>query len=199
MEKVTEHLNEFKSKIPNSVEELQDYLDYLKEKIPTSYDDFKPQIEYVKSIKGEDVVNDFKNLKVSPITVSLTLVAFTTLYLFGKLIGGGRAEETPKKKPRKKLTKAQKANRQIQEILDYVELTYVPEIDKFIETYKELSSEDVEYKFNYFEEMLLKELMKFDAIDVTSNEILRDNRRKVIKFIQDHQKRLDKFKKEIST
>ena len=118
MEKVTEHLNEFKSKIPNSVEELQDYLDYLKEKIPTSYDDFKPQIEYVKSIKGEDVVNDFKNLKVSPITVSLTLVAFTTLYLFGKLIGGGRAEETPKKKPRKKLTKAQKANRQIQEILD---------------------------------------------------------------------------------
>ena len=86
--KVTEHLNEFKSKIPNSVEELQDYLDYLKEKIPTSYDDFKPQIEYVKSIKGEDVVNDFKNLKVSPITVSLTLVAFTTLYLFGKLIGG---------------------------------------------------------------------------------------------------------------
>lgn len=32
MEKVTEHLNEFKSKIPNSVEELQDYLDYLKEK-----------------------------------------------------------------------------------------------------------------------------------------------------------------------
>ena len=95
------------------------------------------------------------------------------------------------------MTKAQKANRQIQEILDYVELTYVPEIDKFIETYKELSSEDVEYKFNYFEEMLLKELMKLDAIDVTSNEILRDNRRKVIKFIQDHQKRLDKFKKKL--
>ncbi|SLA20934.1 BAG domain [Mycobacteroides abscessus subsp. abscessus] len=46
--------------------------------------------------------------------------------------------------------------------------------------------------------MLLKELVKLDGIDVTGNDILRENRKKVIKFIQDHQKRLDKFKRDIS-
>ncbi|EMG49663.1 hypothetical protein SBY92_004470 [Candida maltosa Xu316] len=197
MEKITEQLNEFKSKIPIYTEEFQDYIVSLKEKIPTSYEELHPHIEYVKSIKPEDVIDDFKNLRVSPITVSLTLVFLTTFLIFGKLLSGGKPKPAPKKKTKRKLTPAQKANRQIQEILDFVESEYVPEIDKFIESYKSLSSEDVQYKFNYFEEMLLKELMKLDEIDVTGNEILRDNRRKVIKFIQDHQKRLDKFKKEI--
>lgn len=199
MEEAAYQFDEIKSKIPTNLEQVTEYIDLIKSKIPTSYDELQPHIEYFKSIKPEDVINDFKNLKVSPITVSVTLVILTTLLIFGKLLGGNGKQhhETPKKKSKKKLTKAQKSNKQIQEILDFVELEYVPEIDKFIETYKSLSSEDIENKFNYFEEMLLKELLKLDAIDVSGNEILRDNRKKVIKFIQDHQKRLDKFKKEI--
>ncbi|RCK63931.1 hypothetical protein Cantr_10415 [Candida viswanathii] len=205
MEEAAYKFNEIKSQIPTNLEQVAEYVNLLKSKIPTTYAEFQPHIDYVKSIKPEDVVDDFKNLKVSPITVSVTLVVLTTLFIFGKLLGGGSSNDSneklhadgAKKKTKRKLTKAQKANKLIQEILDYVELEYVPEIDKFIETYKTLSPEDTEYKFKYFDEMLLKELMKLDAIDVTGNEILRDNRRKVIKFIQDHQKRLDKFKREI--
>lgn len=199
MEEVAHKFDEFKSNIPTHLEQLTQYIDLVKSKIPTSYEELQPHIEYFKSIKPEDFVDDFKNLRISPITVSVTLVVFTTLLVFGKLFGGNgkQHQETPKKKNKKKLTKAQKANKQIQEILDFVELAYVPEIDKFIEDYKTFSDEDTENKFNYFDEMLLKELLKLDSIDVTGNEILRDNRRKVVKFIQDHQKRLDKFKKEI--
>lgn len=204
MDKVNEQLNGLKNRIPVVVDEFQHYVELIKDQIPTNYEELQPHIDYIKSITKDDVINDFKELKVSPITISLTLVALTTLLIFGKIfLSGGSSttsssdkKSTKSKKPKKKLSKAQKANKSIQAILDFVESEYVPQIDKYIDNYKSLKSDEAEYKYNYFEEMLLKELMKLDGIDVSSNDILRENRRKVVKFIQDHQKRLDKLKKE---
>ncbi|KAG7663587.1 uncharacterized protein J8A68_002836 [[Candida] subhashii] len=204
MDKVNEQLNGLKNRIPVVVDEFQHYVELIKDQIPTNYEELQPHIDYIKSITKDDVINDFKELKVSPITISLTLVALTTLLIFGKIFSSGGSsttsssdkKSTKSKKPKKKLSKAQKANKSIQAILDFVESEYVPQIDKYIDNYKSLKSDEAEYKYNYFEEMLLKELMKLDGIDVSSNDILRENRRKVVKFIQDHQKRLDKLKKE---
>ncbi|CAI5756921.1 unnamed protein product [Candida verbasci] len=179
-------------------------------KIPSTIEEAKYLIfNHIKTFKKENIIHDFKNFKISPITITISLITLFTILIFGKILTPtststspstyNETEKTGKKTGgKKKLSKAQRANKEIQQILDFVESEYVPEIDSYIENYKSLSKEDVEYKFSYFEEMLLKELMKLDEIDVTSNEILRENRRKVIKFVQDHQKRLDKFKKDIS-
>ena len=205
MEVVTEHFNQLKSQLPSNFEEVQSCISHLTDKIPTSYDDIEPYVNALKNVSTDDIVSDFSNLKVTPITVSLSITAFTTLFILGRILGSsgqqGRSKSSKKnqkKRSKKKLTKAQKANEDIQSILDFVEETYVPEIDEYLENYKTLKEDDLEYKYNYFEEMLLKQLMKLDGIDVVGNDILRDNRRKVIKFIQDHQRRLDAFKKEVN-
>ncbi|CAG85610.1 DEHA2B14982p [Debaryomyces hansenii CBS767] len=205
MEAVTEHFNQLRSQLPSNFEEVQSCISQLKEKIPTSYDDIEPYVNALKNVSTDDIVSDFSNLKVTPITVSLSITAFTTLFILGRILGSsgqqGRSKSSKKnqkKRSKKKLTKAQKANEDIQSILDFVEETYVPEIDEYLENYKTLKEDDLEYKYNYFEEMLLKQLMKLDGIDVVGNDILRDNRKKVIKFIQDHQRRLDAFKKEVN-
>lgn len=204
MEAVTEHFNQLRSQLPSNFEEVQSCISQLKEKIPTSYDDIEPYVNALKNVSTDDIVSDFSNLKVTPITVSLSITAFTTLFILGRILGSsgqqGRSKSSKKnqkKRSKKKLTKAQKANEDIQSILDFVEETYVPEIDEYLENYKTLKEDDLEYKYNYFEEMLLKQLMKLDGIDVVGNDILRDNRKKVIKFIQDHQRRLDAFKKKL--
>lgn len=143
-------------------------------------------------------LQDIKELKITPATVSLAAITIATLLVVVSSLGGKQSNKLgkKKKKPKKKLSRAQKANHEIQQVLDYVEDQYVPQIDEYMTEYKSMSQEDAQYKYKYFEEMLLKELMKLDGIDVTGSDILRENRRKVIKFIQDHQKRLDKLKKE---
>lgn len=156
-------------------------------------------INELKSANSESVLQDVKGLKITPVTVTLAAVVLTTLVIVGSVAGGNSSTQSQgkkKKKPKKKVSRAQKANHEIQKVLDYVEDTYVPQIDEYLSEYKSMKPEDVQFKYKYFEEMLLKELMKLDGIDVTGNEVLRENRRKVIKFVQDHQKRLDKFKKE---
>lgn len=205
MEAVTGHFNQLRSQLPSNLQEVQSCINHLKEKIPTNYNDIELYVNALKNISRDDIVSDFSNLKVTPITVSLSITAFTTLFILGRLFGSNGQQsrsksnkKNQKKRSKKKLTKAQKANEDIQSILDFVEETYVPEIDEYLENYKKLNPEDLEYKYNYFDEMLLKQLMKLDGIDVAGNDILRDNRKKVIKFIQDHQRRLDAFKKEIN-
>ncbi|KAK6463044.1 BAG domain-containing protein [Scheffersomyces coipomensis] len=200
MDKIVSQLEEWKSSLPSDFEQVKSYVVQVQESIPTSIEELQPHIDYVKSITPQDIIDDFSQLKVSPITVSLTITALTTILIISKVLLGSKSSAAKtankKKKPKKKLSKAQRANKTIQDILDFVESEYVPQIDDYLHNHKDLSQEDVEYKYNYFEEMLLKELVKLDAIDVTGNEILRDNRKKVIKFIQDHHQRLDKFKKE---
>lgn len=166
-------------------------------------DNVETYIEALKHTSGDEIINDFSELKVTPVTVSISLAALAATMLFGRLLGSAFSKlgdngkkKSGKKKKKKKLTKAQQANLEIQQILDYVELKYVPEIDDYLENYTTLSKDQAQYRYKYFDEMLLKELVKLDGVDVSGNDVLRDNRKKVIKFIQDHQKRLDQFKKE---
>lgn len=156
--------------------------------------------QYVFSLSEttkEGLFQDIRSFHVTPATITLVLVTVPTLLLASRLVSSGSAKTAAKKSKNKKKrpSKAQKANKEIQRILDFVEETYVPQIDSYIESYGELSENDKEYKYRYFEEMLLKELMNLDDVDVVGNEVLRDNRKKVIRFIQDHQKRLDTFRK----
>lgn len=194
MDNLASHFNKIKSKLPSNVEEVGQYIEKLKIVVPQEYKSF---IDKLYSTSSEEIIQDFKNLNVNSITISLTLTALAIIFITSKIFKYSISENnTKQKKKKKKLSKAQKANKNIQAILDYVESNYIPEIDEYITNFKSLKPEDVEYKYKYYEEMLLKQLMKLDGIDVSGNEILRENRRKVIKFIQDHQKRLDKFKKE---
>ncbi|KAK6455635.1 BAG domain-containing protein [Scheffersomyces xylosifermentans] len=203
MDKFGAQIDQWKSQLPGHLEKAQEYLDHVKSSVPTNYEQLQPHIEYFKSITSEDIISDFSEYKITPITVSITVTALTTILIVSKLLsslsGSSKSDKGTKKKskkPKKKISKAQKANKDIQSILDFVESEYVPQIDEYIAEYKSLKPEEVQYKYKYFEEMLLKELMKLDEVDVSGNEILRDNRKKVIKFVQDHQKRLDKFKKD---
>lgn len=199
-------MDQLKNQIPTTTEELQHYLELAKSKLTTNWDQLTDLFEHhTHEFTFDNVLNDFKSFNVNPVTVSLTLISVTTLILLGKVFGSSSSErheagekKHKKKSGKKKLSRAQRANKEIQEILDYVELEYVPEIDKYIENYQTLSKDELDNKFKFYDEMLLKELVKLDGIDVTGNDILRENRKKVIKFIQDHQKRLDKFKKDIS-
>lgn len=181
------------------MDQVQELLQSVKRSFPTQVKQIENYISILRSTSQEEIVEDFLNLRVTPVTVTIGITAVTTLIVLGGLLSGSGSSSSgskKKKKPKKKVSKAQKANTEIQAILDFVEKEYVPKIDEYIETHKSLSKEDKDYKYNYFEEMLLKQLMKLDGIDVVGNDILRDNRKKVIKFIQDHQKRLDKVKKD---
>ncbi|KAJ8142002.1 hypothetical protein OY671_004837 [Metschnikowia pulcherrima] len=115
--------------------------------------------------------------------MTLALVAASTLIFAGTYVSS--ASGTPKtaksksKSKKKKQSKASKANNEIQRILDFVAETRIDSIS-----------------ISTLEEMLLKELMALDDVDVNGNDVLRNNRKKVIRFIQDHQKRLDVFKNE---
>ncbi|CAD1810775.1 BAG domain family protein [Candida parapsilosis] len=210
-------MDQIKNQIPTTTEELHYYVELVMSKLTTHWDQLTDIVHHhTHDLTFDGVMNDFKNFNVNSVTVSLTLVSVTTLVLLGKVLGAGAgassgdagssdkyhgaadAKKHKKKSGKKKLSRAQKSNKEIQEILDYVESEYVPEIDKYIESYETLSKDDLENKFKFYDEMLLKELVKLDGIDVTGNDILRENRKKVIKFIQDHQKRLDKFKRDIS-
>lgn len=217
MDQVTSHFNQIRDKIgasvqtyvdtnklPNSFQEFQQtaglYLNNLKETIPENIEKY---YTVLKNTSKDEILNDITQLKVTPATVTLSITTIATVLLVSRLLaqssddeGSKSKKKNSKKKQKKKLSRAQKANKEIQQILDFVEEKYVPEIDEYLENYSKLDSEKIQYTYNYFQEMLLKELMKLDGVDVSGNEVLRDNRKKVIKFIQDHQARLDKFKKE---
>lgn len=138
------------------------------------------------------IVDDFVHWRVTAATVTLSITAVTTLLVLGSALGmlGGGGKK--KRKSKKKRSRLQRANAAIQAILDHVEHEYIPQIEEFVANPR---MEDSEYKYNYLEEMLLKQLMALDGIEVDGNEVLRDNRKKVIKFIQEHQRRLDRAKK----
>ncbi|KAI5955549.1 hypothetical protein KGF57_003682 [Candida theae] len=204
-------MSQLEKHIHTATAEFQHYLEFAKSKLTTNWDQLADLFKHhTNELTVDSVLNDFKNFNINPVTVSLTLISVTTLVLLGKVFSSGSSEHRhhhhhdssdkkhKKKSGKKKLSRAQRANKEIQEILDYVESEYVPEIDKYIENYQTLSKDELETKFKFYDEMLLKELVKLDGIDVTGNDILRENRKKVIKFIQDHQKRLDKFKKDIA-
>lgn len=213
---MAEYIEKLKSHIPPSAElyyhkaaeSAESYYKTAAENAEVFYkvavDNVETYIDVLKNATAQDIINDFSELNVTPVTVSISITALAATFIFGRLLGSalkslpGSSKKKGGKKKKKKLTKAQKANLEIQQILDFVELKYVPEIDNYLENYNTLSKDQVQYQYKYFDEMLLKELVKLDAVDVSGNDVLRDNRKKVIKFIQDHQKRLDQFKKEVN-
>lgn len=196
MDSISEHLELAKDSISNTVQHL---IARAESYLPTNVEaTWKQYVNDLSRTSVQDLVNETRALKVTPATVTLLVTTTLAAILAGGLLSGSRStvKTTKDSKKKKKPSKAQKANKEIQKILDFVEETYVPQIDDYIQNYASLSDENKEYKFKYFEEMLLKELMKLDDVDVAGNNVLRDNRKKVIKFVQEHQTRLDKFKKE---
>jgi HSP70 co-chaperone SNL1 len=74
------------------------------------------------------------------------------------------------------------------------------DIDEYYAGYQEYTKDDRTYKLNYFQEELLKELIKLDDVDLT---VIQDQERKLelkqlrkdaIKRIQGLLKGLDEFK-----
>lgn len=193
-EVVSHSLTHAKAVISDSLTQIRSQ---LHERIPQLEDSIGEYIHAVTSTSKDELFEDIYQLKVTPATTTLLFTTLSAILLAsGVLLKKDAATEKKTKPKKKKLTKAQIANREIQAILDHVEDVYVPQIDEYIDNYKTLSEQDQQYKYNFFEEMLLKALMKLDGVDIAGNEVLRDNRKKVIKFIQDHQKRLDNFKKQ---
>lgn len=176
---------------------LSKCIEYLEEHIPGhgSGSSWLSYFNDIASTSRHELLDDFSNLRVTPATTTVVLTTFLAALIAGKLLAGSPAPKEVKK-PKKKKSKAQIANGQIQTILDNVEETYVAQIDDYIENYSQLSSEKRDNTYNYIQEMLLKELLKLDGIDIANNDVLRDNRKKVIRFIQEHQSRLDQFKKD---
>lgn len=199
MSSFSAQLAEAKSKLTESLDGLYSQVEHL---LPGDLE--QSWHSYVKALKStgkDEIIHDLSNFNITPATATLVVSSLATLLFFSKLFKSSSSADAPKAskpKKKKKPSKAQKANKDIQLILDYVEETYVPQIDEYLENYDQLPANDREYKYKYFDEMLLKELMKLDGVDVAGNEVLRENRKKVIKFIQEHQKRLDKFKKDHS-
>lgn len=197
MDQIHQHIANAKATLAGTLSQLYAQLDG---QIPKSSENaFRQYFDAVSGTTQEQLLGDLRLLKITPATVTLALISVPTLYLASLLFSTGTKQQQGAKKSKskkKKQSKAQKANVEIQRILDFVEETYVPQIDSYIENYASLSEEDKLYKYKYFEEMLLKELMNLDDVDVLGSDVLRDNRKKVIRFIQDHQRRLDLFKKE---
>lgn len=196
MDDLSSQLTQFKTKLTHSLGLLCSQVEQLiPSEVETAWNSY---INALSTTGKNDIIHDLSHFNITPATTTIAVTAFTAVIFFSKLLKSSSAEapKTAKIKKKKKPSKAQRANTDIQHILDFVEETYVPQIDEYLEKYATLSDNDKEYKYKYFEEMLLKELMKLDGVDVAGNEVLRENRRKVIKFIQEHQRRLDKFKQE---
>lgn len=176
-------------------------INYLEQHIPgyASRSSWLAYFNDIASTSREELIDDFSNLRVTPATTTVVLTTFLTILVASKLLGGTPPPKDTKKPKKKTKSKAQIANAQIQTILDNVEETYVAQIDDYIENFGQLSKDKKENTYNYIQEMLLKELLKLDGIDIAGNEVLRDNRKKVIRFIQEHQSRLDQFKKDNQT
>ncbi|KAG7876707.1 hypothetical protein KL938_004320 [Ogataea parapolymorpha] len=116
------------------------------------------------------------------------------------------------------LSQEQQAEQDIDAVLRDFETNYVPEIDKYIEAVeqeiakpgpskrkgkKSAKKPDVsykqkfEYQYLYFNESLLKLLMKLDSVEIYDNQDLRAKRKQCIKTIQNYLKKLDSYKPEI--
>lgn len=139
-------------------------------------------------------------------------IGLSTILILGTIIyfRSGSKPNTSKKqkkkseKPVKKLTLLEQFQQSLIAIERNVKTNIEPEIDDYYVKFDELPLEDRLYKYNYFSEALLKELIKLDGIDLTLvtdetiKKALKDERKVVIKHIQGLQKGLDAYKKENS-
>ncbi|KAG7827173.1 hypothetical protein KL920_004833 [Ogataea angusta] len=117
-----------------------------------------------------------------------------------------------------KLRPEQQAQQDIDAILRDFETNYVPEMDKYIEAVEQEIAkpsppkrkskksakkadasykQKFEYQYLYFNESLLKLLMKLDSVEIHDSQDLRAKRKQGIKTIQSYLKKLDSYKPEI--
>lgn len=200
MDSVSQQLASAKSSLESTI---SSFYTNIQPHIPLDVDRALKTYAHALSTTTKDkVLSDLSQFKMTAATVTLSVTTVGILLLINKLLkpssSAGSGSQPSKKKKKKKLTKAQRANKEIQEILDFVEETYVKQIEQYFADYESIPEENREYKYKYFEEMLLKELMKLDGVDTVGNDVLRENRKKVIKFIQLYQKKLDQFRSEHS-
>lgn len=198
MDLVSQQLASAKSSLESSISA---FYSTIQPHIPVDVDHaLKTYAHALTTTSKDEVLRDLSQFKVTAATATVSMTTVAILLLINRLfsLSAGSGTQPSKKKKKKKLTKAQRANKEIQAVLDFVEETYVKQIEEYFAGYESMTEENREYKYKYFEEMLLKELMKLDGIDTVGNDVLRENRKKVIKFIQQYQKKLDQFRSEHS-
>ncbi|ODQ61867.1 hypothetical protein WICANDRAFT_76057 [Wickerhamomyces anomalus NRRL Y-366-8] len=115
-----------------------------------------------------------------------------------------RKQPRKPKKPVKILTLLERFQLALTTVNTTVRTELEPEVEKYYTDINQISPDDRLYKYNYFQEELLKELIKLDEIDLTLlddetvKKTLKDERKIIIKHIQGLQKGLDGYKKENS-
>lgn len=146
------------------------------------------------SMKTEVYGINVKNILIGIISILVIKLFYIKFLSFNKNLENTKKKIVTKNQS-KNQTKIQKINEQIKKILDDIEFEHEPKINEFILTYTQFSESDFEDKFKYFQNVLLKELLKLDTLDVSSSSALRKNRRSAIKYIQKIQINLDSIKK----
>jgi len=139
---------------------------------------------------------------ISTVLIIGTIMYFRSNSTISSTKGSKKIKKNTSSSSTKKLSLTEQYQNSLITIESNVKNTIEPEINSYYNKFENFPKEDRLYKFNYFQETLLKELIKLDGIDLTlvDNEtikkILKDERKIVIKHIQLLQKGLDGFKKE---
>lgn len=130
-----------------------------------------------------------------------TLLILGTIFYFRSTTTKKKSKKS-KKKPVKKLSITEQYQQSLLQVEKNVNDNIEPEIKSYYEIFETIPLDDRLYKFRFYQESLLKELIKLDGIDLTILEdeglkkVLKDERKLIIKHIQGLQKGLDIYKKE---
>lgn len=134
--------------------------------------------------------------------VSALLVISTLLLLTRKPKTHVKKDKKTKSKSKPKLSFVEQVQLQLRECEERVRTKLEKGIRSYIEEFETLKADDKQYKFNYFQEELLKELIRLDGIelsemnDLEKKQGLKTSRKGLIKYIQGLQKELDAFKRD---
>lgn len=134
-------------------------------------------------------------------------IGISTLLILGTIIyfrstSTKKKSKKNKKKPVKKLSITEQYQQSLLQVEQNVNNNIEPEIKSYYERFDKIPLDDRLYRFRFYQESLLKELIKLDGIDLTILEdeglkkVLKDERKLIIKHIQGLQKGLDVYKKE---
>ena len=130
MDKLTNQINEIKAQVPK-LDQVTSYIGDLKHHLPQEVEAY---LERIGAVNKDDIFLEFKQVKVTPVTITVALVSVTTIFVLGRVIFGSKSANsgpTKAKKTRKKVSKAQKTNKAIQDVLDTFETKWVPQINDY--------------------------------------------------------------------
>lgn len=130
------------------------------------------------------------------------LLVISTLLLLKRGSKTHVKDKKTKSKSKPKLSFVEQVQLQLRECEERVRTKLEKGIRSYIEEFETLKADDKQYKFNYFQEELLKELIRLDGIelsemnDLEKKQGLKISRKDLIKYIQGLQKELDAFKRD---